>query len=124
METIICSYKEEQKIRTGLRKNHLISKGVQFISLSEYENKLFDFGLKLITKGAYKYYNNMNDINSNGHWLECSAEAVDELNISFANTKGIFYQNEREKNTFLYNQFREFRQNYFTQLKSGHLVQI
>ena len=124
MKTIICTYKEEQKIRTEARKQRLISKGVQFISLAEYEKKLFDFGLRLITKGAYKYYNNMNNMDSHGHWLECSAEAVDELNISFANIKGKFYQNEREKDTFIYNQFREFRRNYFTQLKSGHLVQI
>ena len=115
-------YKQTQKAFTEDEKKRLINCGMMFLSLEDYKKMLLTFGLKLETKGSLKYYNTMNS--HLGYWLECSADAIDEKNISFANITGKFYQEEINKETQKYLDFREFRQNYFTQLKSGHLINI
>lgn len=115
-------YKQTQKAYTTDEKNRLIKNGMFFLSLEDYKKMLLTFGLRLETKGALKYYNTMNS--HLGYWLECSADAIDETNISFANIYGKFYQEQRNKETNIYLDFREFRQKYFTQLKSGHLINI
>jgi hypothetical protein len=122
METIICTYKEEQKIKTELRKQHLINSGIKFVNIQEYENMLLMFGLKLVIKDSLKYYNTMNS--HLGAWLECTPEAIDETNFSFANINGKFYKEEIKRESQKYLNFRQFRRNYFTQLKTGHLIEI
>lgn len=114
-------YKLIQKGNTEKEKKRLLSSGMVFLSLENYKKMLLDnFNLKLNTKDALKYYNNLNQ--NIGEWLECSADAIDETNHSYANIYGKFYQEEIKKQTKKYNDFREFRNTYFTQLKTGHLI--
>jgi hypothetical protein len=115
-------YKQTQKSFTEDEKNRLLKAGMIFLSLDQYKKMLFTFGLRLETKNTHKYYNNLNP--HIGSWLECGPEAIDETGFSFANIYGKFYQEERNKETQKYKDFREFRQNYFTQLKSGHLINL
>ena len=90
-----------------------------FISLENYKNMLQSFGLKLVING--KYYNTSNSF---GTWLQADAGAEDEKNHSYANIYGKFYQEEIKKETEKYRLFREFRNTYFSELKSGHLIEI
>jgi hypothetical protein len=115
-------YKQTQKAFTEDEKKRLINSGMIFLSLENYKNLLLTFGLKLETKGALKYYNNLNP--HLGQWLECAADAIDETNFSYANIYGKFYQEEIKKRTQNYLNFKEFRNTYFTQLKTGHLINI
>ena len=117
METIICTYKEEQKINTEFEKQRLINSGMVFLNIEDYKELLSTFGLKFEIIG--KYYNTANYF---GKWLECMCDAIDDTKKSYANIYGNFYQNEIKKETKKYLEFRKFRQNYFSQLKSGHLV--
>jgi hypothetical protein len=114
--------KQTQLAYTNDEKNRLINNGMIFLSLENYKQLLLTFGLKLETKGAHKYYNTMNS--HLGYWLECSANAIDEINKGYANIYGKFYQEEINNETEKYLEFRKFRNTYFTQLKSGHLINI
>lgn len=119
METIFCTYKEEQKIKTELEKQRMLKQGYTFLSLENYKNELLKFGLKFEIN--LKYYNTLN---ASGSFLSASINAIDETNFSYANICGKFYQEEIKKETQKYKEFREFRQNYFTELKSGHLINL
>ena len=119
MKTIICTYKEEQKIKTELEKQRLLKSGMQFVSLEEYKKMVESFGLKLVIMD--KYYNNLNDF---GSWLECMVDAEDETKKSYANVYGKFYQEEIQKRTKKYLEFKEFRNTFFTQLPTKHLINI
>lgn len=119
METIFCTYKQEQKIKTELEKQRILKQGYVFLSLEEYKKELLKFGLRFEIN--LKYYNTLNDT---GSFLHASIDAIDETNFSYANIYGKFYQEETKKETQKYKDFREFRQTYFTELKSKHLVNL
>ena len=97
----------------------MLNSGMIFLSLENYKNELLKFGLRFEIN--LKYYNNLN---STGSFLSASIDAIDETNFSYANIYGKFYQEEIKKETQKYFNFLEFRNTYFTQLKSGHLINL
>jgi hypothetical protein len=110
------------KIETINRKNDLIKQGWNFVTLETYKEILSTFGLKLDNNSKHLYYNNLN--RKLGNWLECSIDAIDETNKGFANIYGTFYNNHAMKRTDIYIEFKKFRNTYFTELKTGHLICI
>lgn len=112
----------DKKIETLNRKNDLISQGWKFVTLENYKELLKTFGLKLDNSTKHLYYNTSN--RHLGYWLECSIDAIDETNKGFANIYGVFYNEQIKNRTELYLEFKQFRNTYFTQLNSGHLICI
>jgi len=108
---------KNNKITTKKEIDLMILNGAIFLPLHEYKQKLNSFGFKLVISDKY-----LNTLNYNRAWLQVDAEANDNENKSFANVTGSFYINEKQKNTNLYNQFKEFRSTYFSLLPSGHIV--
>jgi hypothetical protein len=112
----------DKKIETLNRKNDLISQGWKFVTLENYKELLKTFGLKLDISSKHLYYNNYNE--NLGNWLDCSIDAIDKTSKSFANVYGVFYNEQTKNKTELYLEFDKFRDTYFTELKTGHLICI
>ncbi|MFN5417947.1 MAG: hypothetical protein ACK5B9_12890 [Flavobacteriia bacterium] len=114
--------KANQKEKTELYKQHLINSGNIFLSLNEYKNLFLEIGLKLDLKNhcTHKYYNVANE----QKFLHCTTDLTDETGKGFANIYGKFYKEEIKNNTQKYKRLREIRNTYFTQLKTGHILDI
>ena len=115
--------KKLQISETEKECQNMIKSGMTKVSMPEYEKMLAEFGLKLALKHPYytlKYYNTFNE----QHYLCCTTEAVDNGYAPYYNTFGTFYNNEVIPNTQKYLDFKKFKNKYFTQLQSGHILSI
>lgn len=117
------SYKDIRKTETQKEINNLIASGMERVSLEEYKEMLSKFGLKLCLNPnnyLHKYYNTANP----QHYLCATTSPIDRTGKSAYNVKGEWYQQNVIPKSLLREQFNDFRDNYFTVLKSGHILSI
>lgn len=107
---------------TKIEIQRLTNSGRQFVKLQEYKDILkgFDLSLDLDAKNyLYKYYNTSNDT----HFLHATTCAIDKTGFSYCNVNGSFYKEMKERPEIA-KRFSDFRNNYFTTLPSGHILEI
>jgi uncharacterized protein YnzC (UPF0291/DUF896 family) len=114
------SYLETQFENTEKQIQRLIDTGVEFIPLSEMDEKLLQIGLKLdLNENGYLnlYYNTSNE----NHYLEATTSPIDNKKISAYNVNGDFYNKHLKGNDIITThearELKKLRNDYFTTYK-------
>ena len=121
MRAIVKEYIESTKVEIKA----LQDAGMELLSFEEYDKLIKSFGLELDLdprSTLHCYYNNLNY--DRGSWLEATCTPVDKDGIGWCNVKGKWYQENVVFDTELYQEFKKFRNKYFTLFRNNYIMSI
>jgi hypothetical protein len=114
--------KKEQINLTSKEKERMINSGQEYVNIDTYEYMLGKFGLKLDLKNndtLNMYFNNLNE----NYYLDATIMPISEDGIGWANIYSKFYKEHVLLKSNLYEEFKRFRNSYFTTYK-GHIMTV
>ena len=101
----------------------LLSIGVKKVPMERLKDIFSQFGLTIcMDKKNYlhKYFNTSNENN----YLEATTSLLDKEKISIHNTQSKFYKEHMKPCTEIGKEIQELRKEYFTVLRSGHILSL